>query len=515
MSNRRLEVFHYRQVLYQMQQGLSDRAIAKSGLMGRHKVAAVRCRASDKGWINSGTQLPDDATLEAFFSTLTRSKAGPPSSLENHEERITAWVEEGINGRVIHRVLTESHGFHGSYSSVYRMICKVRKSNPVITTVLDFDPGDVAQIDFGQGPMIPDNKTGVPRKTWFFVMVLAWSRHMYAELVTDQSIETWLGCHRRAFEHFGGVPGTCSIDNLKAAITRACYRDPQIQHAYADYAEGYGFIVSPCPVADPKKKGRVEAGVKYVKNNFAPLRTFRDLVDANAQLMQWVMGVAGTREHGTTRIAPLTRFADTEKALLKPLPSSPPELATWAQAKVHGDCHIQVKKRRYSAPYKLVTQTLDVRLSESTVRLYHQHALVATHPRLTKPGERSTLDDHLPPEHVAFKMRDPSWCRLQAEQIGPHCRALIEKLFNNGVLDRLRAAQGIIGLRKRFGDARLDAACRRALAFENLRYGSIKIILERGLDQVNDPEGAFDELCDTYTGKARFGRDTQDLFKPH
>jgi len=112
-------------------------------------------------------------------------------------------------------------------------------------------------------------------------------------------------------------------------------------------------------------------------------------------------------------------------------------------------------------------------------------------------------------------MRDPSWCRLQAEQIGPHCRALIEKLFNNGVLDRLRAAQGIIGLRKRFGDARLDAACRRALAFENLRYGSIKIILERGLDQVNDPEGAFDELCDTYTGKARFGRDTQDLFKPH
>ena len=115
---------------------------------------------------------------------------------------------------------------------------------------------------------------------------------MYAELVTDQSIETWLGCHRRAFEHFNGVPAVCLIDNLKAAITKACYHDPQVQHAYADCAEGYGFMISPCPVADPKKKGRVESGVKYVKNNFVPLKTFRDLADANAQLMQWVMTVA-------------------------------------------------------------------------------------------------------------------------------------------------------------------------------------------------------------------------------
>lgn len=80
-------------------------------------------------------------------------------------------------------------------------------------------------------------------------------------------------------------------------------------------------MISPCPVADPKKKGRVESGVKYVKNSFAPLRNFRDLVDANAQLMQWVMSVAGNREHGTTRVAPLARFAQTEKALLLLLPA--------------------------------------------------------------------------------------------------------------------------------------------------------------------------------------------------
>ena len=512
MGNRRLEVFHYRQALHLMQQKQSDRAIAKSGLMGREKVAQVRIQALNQGWLEPGAKLPDDATLAALFDQPKKKAAGPASTLEDHRERIEQWVEQKINGRVIHRVLCESNGYHGSYSSVHRMIRRIKAVSPTVTNVLDFEPGHTAQIDFGKGPEIIDQDTGEVQKTWFFVMVLAWSRHMYAELVTDQSIETWLGCHRRAFEHFGGVPAVCLIDNLKAAVTRACYHDPQIQHAYADYAEGYGFIIAPCPVADPKKKGRVEAGVKYVKNSFTPLRTFRDLSDANAQLMQWVMSVAGNREHGTTRVAPLTRFANTEQALLKPLPATPPELATWAQAKLHGDCHIQVHKRRYSAPYTLVSKSLDVRLCETTVRLYHQHALVATHPRLKHPGQRSTLDEHLPPEHIAYKMRDPQWCLTRSEQIGTYCHALIVRLFERGIVDRLRAAQGVISLSKPYSDKRVDAACKRALAFENIGYGAVKTILEKGLDQVADPARAFDQLADAYTGGSRFCRNTRDLF---
>lgn len=182
---------------------------------------------------------------------------------------------------------------------------------------------------------------------------------------------------------------------------------------------------------------------------------------------------------------------------------------------MHSDCHIQVHKRRYSAPYTLVGKQLDVRLCETTVRLYHQHKLFATHPRLKHPGLRSTLDDHLPPEHVAFKMRGPQWCLKQSAEVGEYCHALIEQMFNDRVLERLRAAQGVMGLRKKYGDARLDAACRRALAFENVGYDSVKKILEKGLDQVADPTGAFDQLCETYTGKSRFSRDTADLFKKH
>jgi len=150
------------------------------------------------------------------------------------------------------------------------MMRSIKAATPVVTTVLDFDPGHTAQIDFGKGPEVIDQHTGEVQKTWFFVMVLAWSRHMYAELVTDQSIETWLGYHRRAFEHFGGVPAVCSVDNLKAAITRACYHDPQVQHAYADYAEGYVFIIAPCPVADPKKKRARRGRSKICQKQLRP-----------------------------------------------------------------------------------------------------------------------------------------------------------------------------------------------------------------------------------------------------
>ena len=136
---------------------------------------------------------------------------------------------------------------------------------------------------------------------------------MYAEFIWDQCVATWLACHRRAFEWFGGVPARTVIDNPKCAMTKACYHDPDVQRAYADCAEGYAFLIAPCPVRDPQKKGRVESNVKYVKNAFVPLREFRGLSDANDQLKKWLMEVAGNRIHGTTCVQPLKRFAEVER----------------------------------------------------------------------------------------------------------------------------------------------------------------------------------------------------------
>jgi len=377
--------------------------------------------------------------------------------------------------------------------------------------MLDFEPGEVAQVDFGSGPKIIDPGTGEVFSTWVFVMTLAFSRHQYAEVVWDQKVATWLGCHRRAFEFLGGVPKKVVIDNLKSAITKACWRDPVVQRSYAELAEGYGFLISPCPPNEPKKKGRVEAGVKYIKKNFLPLRQFRNLADANRQLKEWIMETAGNRIHGTTKQKPLTIFAEAEKQFLKPLPDVVPELVVWSKHKLHGNCHLQFEKAFYSAPYKLVGKGMWVKASETTVKIYHDHQLVAVHPRQRMPGQKSTITDHLPPEAVAYLMRDPQWCLKQAEAIGPECSRLVRQLFSHRVLDNLRAAQGVIGLAKKYGGVRLEAACARALAYGDPKYITVKTILTKGLDQ-QTPETGPPALAGAYAGQGRFCRQQTFLF---
>ena len=273
----------------------------------------------------------------------------------------------------------------------------------------------------------------------------------------------------------------------------------------------YGFIISPCPPREPQKKGRVESGVKYVKKNFMPLRELRTLSDANEQLTRWVMQTAGNRTHGTTHQKPLTMFAETEKHLLKKLPDVPVQIATWTTVKVHGNCHVQFEKAYYSAPFRLVRQQLWLKATDTTVSLYKDLELLATHRRLRRAGQRSTVDEHMPPEALAYKMQDPQWCLKQAEEIGSHCHRMIRRLFSHKVLDNLRAAQGIIGLGKKYGATRLEAACARALFFENIRYRAVKSILQKGLDQIplREPSNVI-PLAPSYTGNARFLRTQQE-----
>jgi len=255
----------------------------------------------------------------------------------------------------------------------------------------------------------------------------------------------------------------------------------------------------------------VESGVKFIKRSFLPLREFRTLTEANNELKQWVLGEAGNRIHGTTKQRPLSMFAETERHLLQPLPDRAPECAQWAQAKLHGDCHVRFQNCLYSAPFRLSGKTLWLKATDSTMRIFHNYKLVATHPRLTRPGERSSVDDHLPPNALAYKMRDPQWCLKRARAVGPCCTQLIETLFADRVLDNLRAVQGIMGLGDKYGAQRLEDACRRAILFDNPRYRTVKTILKKGLDQQPDQQPLFETLAEVYTGKARFGRDINIL----
>ena len=500
-------MFQYRQVLVRLRQGDSDRDVARAQLMGRPKVAALRALAGREGWLAADRPLPEDAVIAAAIGQARRARS-TISTAEPYRELITRWAEQGVNGVVIHAALCREHGYSGSYSAVRRMLGALAAARPPAATVrLQFAPGEAAQVDFGAGPLLLDPARGEVRRTWAFVMTLCFSRHQYVEFVWEQTVATWLGCHRRAFEWFAAVPARVIIDNPKCAITKACSRDPLVQRAYAECAEGYGFKIDPCPPADPQKKGVVEAGVKYVKGNFLPTRSFRDLADLNAQARRWVLEEAGRRIHGTTREQPLALFA-VEKPLLRALPAIAPDLGTWTGVRVHRDCHVQFDGCFYSVPFTLIGQDLWLRATDGAVAIYQDYRQVAMHPRGRKRGQRSTVRDHLPPDAQAFFAHDRDWCVEQATRIGPACGQFIAQLLADRIVERLRAAQSTLRLAERYGAARLEAACRRALAHDSLFYRTVKTILVGGHDQAPLVTAA----ASPYARGARFVRDAEDLF---
>jgi transposase len=499
-------MFQYRQVLVRLRTGDTVREIARSGLMGRDKLGALRAAAEQQGWLDAGADMPDDAAIVAALGAGRRARS-TVSSVQPHREVVKRWLEAGVQGRAIHAALKREHAFGGSYSAVIRMLHQLRGEQlPEVTVRLAFAPGQAAQVDFGAGPVLM-HPEGKPRRTWAFVMTLCHSRHQYVEFVWDQSSATWLGCHRRAFEWFDGVPERVIIDNAKCAIVKACRFDPLVQRAYAECAEGYGFRIDACPPHDPQKKGIVESGVKYVKGNFLPTRTFRDLADLNTQAREWVMQEAGIRVHGSTREQPLALYA-LEAPLLRRLPAIAPDLGSWHRVVLHRDCHVQHDRAFYSAPFALVGKTLWLRATDSVVALYEDYRHLATHLRAQRAGQRVTLADHLPPEARHFFERDRRWCATQAQAVGPRCTELVARLLGDRIAERLRAAQGVLAMGKRYGVARLEAACARALAHDSPHYRTVKTILATGADQqpLQEPQTPA-----AYT-RARFTRSAADLF---
>jgi transposase len=153
---------------------------------------------------------------------------------------------------------------------------------PRATLRLEVDPGTEAQVDFGFAGHLLDPEHDRVRRAWVFVMTLSCSRHQYAEIVFEQTVDTWLRLHRAAFDFFGGVPRRVVLDNLRAAIVHAALYDPEVQRSYREFAEHYGFLIAPCRPRTLEHKGKVEqGGVHYVKRNALAGRAFRDVHEAN------------------------------------------------------------------------------------------------------------------------------------------------------------------------------------------------------------------------------------------
>jgi transposase len=433
-------------------------------------------------------ELPELSELRAVVGSGQRHQE--TSSIAQWTEPIAKRLKTGAGPRAIHDWLRVNEPeFKGSYWSVKRLCRQLRKGEPAkaadVVIRVETRPGQIGQVDFGYVGKLFDPCSGKTRKAWVFVMVLGYSRHLFAKVVFDQKASTWVRLHVEAFAFFGGVPAVIVPDNLKAAMIRAAFgvsENPSLNRSYRELARYYGFVVDPTPPYAPQKKGKVESAVHYVKRNFFTAWQPIDIDEANKGLARWNQEVAGIRTHGTTGQQPVAMFEHEEQPTLRALPAQAFDPVLWKKAKVHRDSHIQFERRIYSVPWQHMGKTVWVQATSKTVAIYVNEERVATHPR--KGRQRvQTNPAHLPTVRLAMAERGLGYWEERAQMLGEPVLELIQAVVaDDEVLLNLRAVQAIVLLLEQHPKQRAHRACKRALYFGNLTYKGIKDILRKGLD---------------------------------
>ena len=402
-----------------------------------------------------------------------------------HHDRIAGWVKGDLTAVKIHELLARE-GTVVPLRTVQRYVAEVcgrtRGQGPTVR-VADGEPGAECQLDFGKMGLVPDPTTGRMRVVHALVFTACFSRHQFVWLSHRQTTEAVIAGCEAAWAFFGGVFRVLIPDNTEAIVDDADALEPRLNQAFVEYAQTRGFVVDPARVRHPKDKPRVERNVPFVRRSMFAGETFVDLADAQRHATDWCTTRAGLRVHGTTQARPAEVFAAEEQPLLAPAPDEPYDLPVYACAKVHRDHHIEVAKALYSVPGRLIGQRVEVRADRTLVRIFHRGQLVKVHPRQA-PGRRSTDPEDLPTEKTVYAMRDLA--RLQAmaaahgSAIGAYAAALLDIPLP---WTRMRHVYALLGLVKKWGPERVDAACASALDHEVVNVGLIGRMLERGTDQ--------------------------------
>ena len=362
MSKRRIEMHRLQELVRLHRMKTGARETARLLGMRPNTERQYREALAEAGLLDgaAGT-LPSLEELKAAV-IAAHPPALPPqqvTSLERYREVIVAHVDKGLGPRAIFdRLRLEDADFDGSHSAVKRLCRALRRARGVqaedVAIPVETAPGEIAQVDFGYVGKLYDPATRVLRKAWCFVMVLAYSRHMVARVVFDQTIETWLQLHVEAFAELGGVVETVVPDNLKAAVVRAAFGVDDQQRAQSQLPRAGAPLRlqdrSDAAVHAPEKKGKVESGVKYVKRNFFVGRQESRHRRGRRDLGRWAARSPGTRaRHDAPAAARAVR--GIERAALRALPKARFEPVVWKQATVHPDSHIAFDKRLYSVPW--------------------------------------------------------------------------------------------------------------------------------------------------------------------
>ena len=469
--------------------GLSSRGIGKSCQASSSTVQGYLLRAKVAGltW-----PLPAEMDDEALERVLFPAELHPVRS--RPEPDFGAIHLELRRKHVTLQLLWEEYrGAHpdgyeySRYCDLYR--CWAAKLSTTMRQT--HRAGEKTFVDFsGDGLTIADPLTGECQTAPLFVAVLGASNLTWAEPVLDETLSSWLGCHVRAFDFFGGVTEIVVPDNPKTAVTRTHVYEPEVNLAYAEWARHYGVAVIPARPRRPRDKAKVEQGVLLAERwILACLRdhVFFSLDEARAAVRKLVDKL---NDRVMRRLKKSRRqlFEEIERATLKPLPATPYELAQWARPRVNIDYHVVFEGHFYSVHYDLVHAVVDLRATETIVEIFFKGRRITSHLRSVEKGKATTKPEHMPSSHRAHAEWTPSRILEWVRKTGPNAVTLAEEIMRRRPHPQqgFRSCLGIIRLGERYGTERLERACARAVRHRAYTYRSVEAILKNKLDQVDD-----------------------------
>lgn len=474
--------------------GLSHRQIAKSCGIARPTVAEYIRRAEDIGLSWPLPEELDEAALERLLFPLPPSMSKEVRPAPDWSEVHRQLKRKGVTLALLWQEYKTLYPEGYQYSA----FCEhYRAWEGTLDLVMrqTHRAGEKLFVDYaGQTVPVVDRISGEIQPAQVFVAVLGASNYTYAEATWTQALPDWIGSHVRALTYFGAVPEILVPDNLKSGVAAAHRYEPELNPTYAEMAAHYSLAVLPARAAKPRDKAKVEVGVQIVERwILARLRhhTFFSLPEINAA-MRALLEDLNRRPFKRLPGSRLSLFEQLDRPAMRPLPPEPYVFAEWKKARVHIDYHMQVDGHYYSVPYQLVKQALDVRLSANTVEVFHQGRRVASHPRSHQKGRHTTTAEHMPQAHQAYAQWTPQRLIHWAEQTGPATAQVVATILASRphAQQGFRSCLGIMRLGKTYGDDRLEAACRRALAIQATSYKSIESILKHRLDQAPLPTPA-------------------------
>ena len=405
------------------------------------------------------------------------ARAGQCASLcEPHREWITSALEQDRNAVAIWQNLVDQHGFTGRYNSVKRYVRELRGSaillaHPTIVTA----PGEEAQVDYGDGPMVRHPETGKYRRTRLFALTLAWSRKAVWLLTWKSSTKIWCELHEEAFRRLGGVVSVVVLDNLREGVLEPDVYDPMLNPLYRDCLAHYGVVALPARVGHPDRKGKVESSIGYAQKTPLKGLRFETLEDAQAYLDRWTERWADTRIHGTKKRQVAAMFQE-ERPHLKALPAEPFRYYQHGKRTVHLDGCVEVEAAYYGAPPGWIGREVQVQWDGLRVRLIDPKTGTLLRELKKKPrGWREVHPDDRPARTPASTEQLLTRARNAGKAIGTLCAEIHRQKGEAGV----RRILGVLALVKKHGAATVETACQCALEVGYPDYRFVKKWIER------------------------------------